>query len=119
MVRLVLVGVALFESLGCCFADRASPCAIRILPCQTIMFPWRADDSLCVLIHGRIIVLFLGVFFLCFDKAVAHLDRVEFIGADAPAQNLIAAGLGVEVPLSLIFDDRNRNRKIIVTDRKD
>jgi uncharacterized membrane protein len=82
------------------------------------MFPCRANDSLGILVHLGIIVLFLGIFLLRFDEATANGNRVQFIGADTSVQNFLTAGLGIEVPLALIFDDRNRKREIVVSHRE-
>jgi uncharacterized membrane protein len=39
------------------------------------MFPCRANDSLGILVHLGIIVLFLGIFLLRFDEATAAGSR--------------------------------------------
>ena len=41
-----------------------------------------------------------GVVLLRLDEPATHVDRVELIGADAAEQDLVAAGLGIEIPLA-------------------
>ena len=80
------------------------------------MFAGRADDSLSVLIHFGIIMLFLGVFLLRFHKPATDCDCIQFVSANPTIQDLLAAGLHVEGPFALLFYDWNRKGKIIVTD---
>src|SRR4030095_9727110 len=110
--------VALLQRFGDPFSDWTSPGSIRVLPRQTIMFPRRADDSLGVLVHLGIIVLFLGIFLLRFVETTANGNRVQFVGTDTPIQNFLTASLGIEVPLALALHDRDGKRKIIVTHRE-
>ena len=82
------------------------------------MFPRRADDSLGVLVHLGIVVLFLSIFLLRFDETTANGNRVQFVGTDTPIQNFLTARLGIEVPLALLLHDWNRKRKIVVSNRE-
>jgi len=70
------------QSFGDFFSNRTFPSAILILPRQTVMFSRRADDSLCVLVHLRIIVLFLGILVLCFVETTTNLNGVQLVSAD-------------------------------------
>src|SRR4029077_4141830 len=45
--------------------------------------------------------------------------RIQLVRADAPVKNLRTAGLGIEVPLSALLDDRNRCGPILVANRED
>ena len=47
-----------------------------------------------------------GVILLRLDEPATHFDRVEFIGADAPEQDLVVSGLGVEIPFTSNPDER-------------
>ena len=67
------------------------------------MFPRRADDSLRVLVHLGIVVLFLSIFLLRFDETTANRNRVQFVCADTAIQNFLTALLGIEVPLPFCF----------------
>src|SRR4029077_4797321 len=116
--RLAPLRVALLQRFGDFFSHWTSPSSIRVLPRQTIMFPRRADDSLGVLVHFGIVVLFLSIFLLRVDETTANGNGVQFVGADTPIQNFLAPGLGIEVPLALLLHDWNRKRKIIVSNRE-
>ena len=59
-----------------------------------------------------------SIFLLRLDESATHLDGVQFVGSDAPVEYLIVAGLGVEVPLAFPFDNRNRQRPILLAYRK-
>src|SRR5438034_2983179 len=87
---------------------------IFVLPVQTIALPWSADDPLRVLIDSGVVVNLGGIFFLRLNKATANLDCIQFIGSDAPQENLIAAFLGIEIPLSAFLYYRNRKRPAII-----
>src|SRR5439155_18683504 len=79
-----LRGITFLQRFGDFFSDWTSPRAIGILPRQAIVFPWRAENMLGVLVHLRITVLFLGILALCLDEATANLNGVQFVGADTP-----------------------------------
>src|SRR4029453_18852956 len=97
------------------FANRASPGAIRILPCQAIMFPRVAEDILCVLVHFRTVMFLHRVLMLRFDEATANLDGIQLVGADASIQYFFTPDLRVEEPFPVLFHDWNRQREIIFT----
>src|SRR4029077_15973682 len=83
------------------------------------MFSGSADDSLRILIHFGIVVLFQSVFLLRFHESATDRDRIQFIRSDAPVQNFFATNLHIEHPFSLLLYNRNRKREFIVTDRND
>src|SRR5437667_305036 len=74
----------LVRRFGDFFSHWTFPRAILILPRQTVVFPGRADDMLCVLVHLRIIVLLLGILVLCLDKTTTNLNGIQFVRADPP-----------------------------------
>src|SRR5438094_5122444 len=114
-LRLTRIRIALLEGLGDFFSNRASPRPICILPRQAVMFSWGADDSLCVLVYLRIVVLFFSVLVLCFDETTTNLNSVQFVSPDAPIQYFLTPYFRIKVPLPFALHDRNRKRKIIVT----
>src|SRR5438046_5003438 len=75
------VGIALFESFGHPFANRAAPSSIRIFPGQTIVFSGCADDLLRILIYFGIIMLLLRIFLLRIIEPATDRDRIELIRA--------------------------------------
>ena len=46
------------------------------------------------------------------DVAVAHLDGIELVAADAPAQDLLPSGCRVEGPLAVVLDDGDGHRPV-------
>src|SRR6476646_8768111 len=113
MVRSRLVRVTLLDRTRDSFADGAAGCAVGILPVQTILFAWRADDLPGVFMKIRIIVDRGDIFLLRLYISMRDLDRVELVFTDAPEKNLLTTRPGIEVPLSLLQDDRNGKRPVI------
>jgi hypothetical protein len=68
--------VAFVDRVRDVLTNRSFPFAVRRPPGETILFPWRADDPLGVLVDLRAIVLLNRVFLLRFDKAMTDLNRV-------------------------------------------
>jgi hypothetical protein len=81
-LRLTRIRIALLERFGDFFSDRTSPSAVRVLPCEAVMFARRANDSLRLLGHLRIIVLFLGILVLCLDETATNLNGAQLVGTD-------------------------------------
>ena len=96
VVRLGLVGVALLDRARDGFADRTVPRSVGVLPRQAVLLARRADDALGVLVDAGRVVLRERVFVLRLDVAAADLDGVELVAADAPIEDLLAPGAGVE-----------------------
>src|SRR5439155_21770343 len=84
VIRPALLRITFLERLGDFVSNRTSPRPVRVLPCQTVVFSWRANDSLRVLVHLGIIVLFLGILVLCLDETTTNLNGIQFVGADTP-----------------------------------
>src|SRR3954447_22908721 len=105
--------VALLDRLGHSFADRPSRGSIRILPIQTVLFSGSADQLLRVLVNSGIVVNRRGILQLRLDVSTAHLKGVQFVGADPPEENLLPAGLGIEIPFARFVDDGNRQGPIV------
>src|SRR6516162_4996721 len=79
------------------------------------MFAGRADNLLCILVHLRIIVLFLGILVLCLGETATNRNRIEFVLADAPIQYFLTACFRIEGPFPFLLHDRNGKREIIIT----
>ncbi len=60
------------------------------------MFSGRADNALRVLVNLRIIVFFLRVVVLRYYVTATNGNRIQFVRADAPVEDLFAAYLGIE-----------------------
>src|SRR5205814_9680243 len=85
MIRLTsLCLVAFFQGFRDFFSNRPFPGSVGVLPCQTIVFAKRAEDSLRVLVHFGVIVFFLSILVLCLDETTTNLNGVQFVLADAP-----------------------------------
>src|SRR6516162_6291822 len=82
------------------------------------MFPRRADDLLCILVHLRIIVLLLGILVLCLSETTTNPNRIEFVLADTPIQYFPAACFRIKEPFPFLLHDRNWKREIIITHYK-
>src|SRR5215470_2309529 len=116
MVRFLTAGVANCDRLGNLFTNRATPGAIRVLPCQAILFAWSADDALCVLVHIVSLARFGSVFLLRFHVAVADLNGVEFIASNTAVQKFLYACFAIEVPFATLLHNRYRKWPILVAD---
>src|SRR4030095_1306316 len=92
--------VAFLQCFGDFFPDGSPPRSGGVLPRQPIVFSWRADDSLRVLVHLRIIVLFLGILVLCLVETTTNLNGIQFVCADTAIQYLLTAYLGIKRPLA-------------------
>src|SRR6516164_9007036 len=113
VVGLALGRVPLLDGVGYPLADRAAQRAIRVSPGQSVVFARSADDVLCELVHLVALALLERVVVLGFHIAPADLDGVQLITADAPSQQLLATGCGVERPLTAVFRHRDRSRPIL------
>src|SRR4029453_4313598 len=116
--RLAFAAVAPLNRVGDGFSHWTAPGAIRVLPCQTILLPGRADDALRVLIHAGTLTLQKRVLMLRLDKAMANLNGIQFISPDPTVQELPTPGFRIKRPLSVGFHDRYGKRPIIITDGK-
>src|SRR4029450_462460 len=107
--------VAFLQCFGDFFPDGSPPRSVGVLPRQPIVFSWRADDSLRVLVHLRIIVLFLGILVLCLVETATNLNRVQLVSADTSIQYFLTTYFGIKGPLAFALHNWNGKRKIIVT----
>ena len=57
-----------------------------------------------------------GIFVLRLNVSEAHLNGGKLIAADAPAQDLIEPGPGVEAPFLVLAHERDGERPVIVAD---
>src|SRR5262249_52614338 len=111
----VAAAVALLDRLGDLFTNGPAPCAVGVLPCQTVLRPRRADDALRILVHVVPLSGLECVFMLRFDIAAADRDGIELIGADASIENLLLAGRGIKRPPCPPLDDRDREWPVVIT----
>src|SRR5204863_7836477 len=111
--RLGLVGVTLFDCFRDRVADRSAPRTVSVLPGEAILLSGGADDALGVLVHLRIFMLLLGVLMLRLHEAAANRDVFEFVGADAAVQDFLPAQVGIKRPLSLVFDQGDRQGRLV------
>src|SRR5215203_5003910 len=110
-------GVGFLDLFGGSLADRSAPFSVRVLPCQPVLFARRADDALGILVDQRAVVLCQRVFMLGFDIAATNFDGVQLVSADSPVQNLLASGLGVEIPCTAFPDNWYRKLPVVLADR--
>src|SRR5262249_9680336 len=104
--------VAFLKSFGDFFSNRSSPSPVSVLPREAIMFSRRAEDTLCVLVYLRTIMLFLSILMLCLNETTTNLDNVQFVSADAPIQYFLTARFRIKRPLAFLLHDRDGKRKI-------
>src|SRR5205807_8500101 len=106
MVRLALVGITCLDSSGNVFAGRTMPRAIGILPSQSILFSWRADDALRELIYVIPFTRLKSIFVLCFHVTARKLNRVEFVFANSARMQFLAIRFVVTLSLVVILKIR-------------
>ena len=97
--------VTLCDGASSLFADWALPLTVGSLPGEAVLFTGSADDALSVLVYAIELARSEGVGVLGFDEAVANLDGIEFVGADAAVEEFLLASLGVKGPFAIDFDD--------------
>src|SRR4030095_5282379 len=93
--------------------------AARVLPGQPVLLAGRTDDLLRVLVHTVALAALERVFLLCLDVTATNRNRVQFIGANAAVEELLAAGCGVERPPTRSLHDWNRERPVLVADEEE
>ena len=60
-----------------------------------------------------------GIFALGRDVGAAHFDDAELVAADAPIENLILTGLGVEAPAGVLANERDWQGPLVCADDQD
>src|SRR6266576_1620525 len=69
-------------------------------PVQPVLFPFIADELLCILLHRVAIVGLTEILVLRIGKGMAGCDRGQLVFADTTRKNLVLTCRGVEVPLA-------------------
>jgi len=118
MVGFGTASVALLDRKCDLLAYGPAPRAIGILPCQTILLSRGANDALGVLVD---VILFVGlerIFVLRFYVTVAYLDGIEFIRANPPIYEFLAASFSVKEPLISDLHERDREGPLFITHEK-
>src|SRR6266850_281587 len=84
------------------------------MPGQAILFARGAHNALGVLVHFVTFVPLESIFVLRFHVTAANVNGVQFIAADAPVEELLAAGFSIEVPLAAQFYERHGKGPVLV-----
>src|SRR5262249_26208395 len=85
-------------------------------PIEAVLLPGLADNALGISFHASARAILLRIFALRIDIRQGGLNRVELVSADAAEEDLLTAGGGIELPHSVLADERYRKWKIIVSD---
>src|SRR6266699_3677684 len=101
-----LRGITFLKRFGHVFANRTCPSPIWVLPRQTVMFPGRADDALCVLVHLRTIMFVRRMLVLRVIEATTNLNSIQFVRTHAPIQYFLTAYFRIKKPLSFLLHER-------------
>jgi len=81
-------------------------------PCGALgPWPLAADDLLGKLIHLVAVAFAECILILGFHKTAADVNGVQLIAADAPVENRLSSGRGVERPLVIVLHDGQRKRR--------
>src|SRR4029453_14099005 len=118
MIRLTLRHAVSFSSCGCEKRPRRTwklP-RRRGFPIEPIVLTGVTAQLLGVNSSGCAIVTHSGIFFLCGDIAMHHIDRAQFVRTDASFHYGFDACGTIEVPASLLLDQRYRQRPVVCTD---
>ena len=59
-----------------------------------------------------------GIFHFGFDKALHDVDRRQLIGADSVSKDFDTAARRIEFPFAILLNQRDRKRRIVITDGK-
>src|ERR1700758_4303089 len=117
VIGLALVCVALLQSLGNPLGNGSPQATVGVIPDKPVVFAWSADDSLGILIYFGIVVLLQGVFVLRIHVSPTYLDGIQFIGTDAPVEDLLTADLGIEQPIVAFLDQWDRQRPAVIANQ--
>src|SRR4030095_15623865 len=112
MIRLTLRHAVSFSSCGCEKRPRRTwklP-RRRGFPIEPIVLTGVTAQLLGVNSSGCAIVTHRGLIFLCGDIAMHHIDRAQFVRTDASFHYGFDACGTIEVPASLLLDQRYRQR---------
>src|SRR5947208_11792089 len=107
MVRIRGARIALFDRTCNILSNRASPRTVSVLPSQTILLAGSADDALSILIHVVTRALLKRVVILRFHITVAHMDGINFIGADPAIQQFLPSRTANERQFPFALDQRH------------
>src|SRR5258707_955852 len=108
--------VTLCDGASNLFADWALPLTVGRLPGEAVLLTGRADDALSVLVYAIELARSEGVGVLGFDEAVANLDGIEFISANAAVEEFLLASLGVKGPFAVDLDDGYGEGPVLIAD---
>src|SRR5262249_7285353 len=93
---------------------------LQIWPVESVLFAGLTDNALCVNARPSARAILSGVFLLRIQIRKADLDGVEFIAPDAAIQKLKAPGSSsIEPPHSMLADQRDWERKVLLPDHHD
>src|SRR5262249_2659051 len=101
------------------FAERAFFFTLRGGPVQAILLAGFADEALGI-DAVAIAAVFRSIVILRVDISKAGLNRVEFVVTNAPREDFLSAGRGVERPRAvLVACERDRKRVIVIANHED
>jgi hypothetical protein len=113
-----LLRITLGDRTGELLSQRSTESPVGIAPDEAVLLSLAADDLLRVLVEARAVVLLEGVLVLRVDVIAARLDGSQLVFPDAAVEDFLPPGLRVEEPLAVPADDRERQRPVLVSDRK-
>jgi hypothetical protein len=87
-------------------------------PIKPVFLSRSTHDVLRINTSAKIGWIERGIFILRLDVSERHLDCGKFVATDASAQYFIEAGLGIELPLTALVDERNWKGPIIVANEQ-
>src|SRR5271163_1238186 len=63
--------------------------------------------------HSLVVAIHVGIFALGLRVGAADANGAQLIGANAPVEDFLLAGLSIENPASILFDQRNGKRPTV------
>src|SRR5262249_44231916 len=99
-------------------AKRALVAAGRARPVEAVFLTGVADNPLRVNAGTGAGAILIGIFVLRVDVSERRLYGVKFVTADSARQDLLSSGGGVELPSTILANQRDRERKIVRSDNQ-
>src|SRR3974390_1193402 len=110
-------------TLICClcreFAQWTLNLTPDVWPLKPVLLAGATYDALRIDALSEAHRILITVFVLRIDIAKTDLKCIDLILADTASENLLATSRGIKAPHSFLADERNRERKILLSDDND
>src|SRR5262249_20091335 len=107
------LGIPLASCSGHERSERTRRLTIFRRPVEAVALARRACELLRIVEHGIAVGIARVVLALGVDVREGRLDRIQLVLPDAPVDDLLLAGGGVEAPARTVRHERDREREVV------